>query len=174
MSADAIAESAPEQPRVEVTNEVSATDALKPIGLHSPPDSNNAMKLDGSDDSELSDIEDPAPSIDLNVESPPPIRDQHEPQVEEPKKEDEDEDIGDVYPAEWSGTVPVFRPTMDQFKDFKKFVCSHCHHSDGVVIGRPVLTNINADGEDRFVWDEVWNRQGDTPSGMERQVTSSR
>ncbi len=88
-------------------------DSQKPIGLHSPPDSNNAMKLDTSDDSDLSDLEDPAP-------------DMHSPQANPPfidAKEEEVEDIGDVVPDHWSGTVPVFKPDMHQFKDFKKFVC---------------------------------------------------
>lgn len=88
----------------------------KPTGLHSPPDSNNAMKLDTSDDSDLSDLEDPAPDVHHLPENPPAI----EPQEEE-------EDIGDVLPDHWSGTVPVFKPNMHQFKDFKKFVCRpHC------------------------------------------------
>lgn len=87
-------------------------ESTKPTGLHSPPDSNNAMKLDTSDDSDLSDLEDPAPDINLPPENPPAI----EPQEEE-------EDIGDVLPDHWSGTVPVFKPNMHQFKDFKKFVC---------------------------------------------------
>jgi len=36
----------------------------------------------------------------------------------------EDEDIGDVEPAEYydGGKIPIFRPTMRQFKDFQKFV----------------------------------------------------
>lgn len=82
----------------------------KLTGLHSPPDSNNAAKLDGSD-SELSDIEDmeePPKSTPPNVEPVEPV---------EPV-----DDIGEVLPDHWSGTVPVFKPTMHQFKDFKHFV----------------------------------------------------
>lgn len=62
-------------------------------GLHSPPDSNNALKLDGSD-SELSDLE------------------------------DQEEDIGDIEPDHYAddGRVPVFKPTMEQFKSFKLYV----------------------------------------------------
>jgi hypothetical protein len=82
----------------------------KSHGLHSPPDSNNATKLDGSD-SELSDIEDMVEE-QLRAELP----------KVEPDQEPVD-DIGEVLPAEWSGTVPVFKPTMHQFKDFKRFVC---------------------------------------------------
>ncbi|KAI1173009.1 hypothetical protein F4777DRAFT_559585 [Nemania sp. FL0916] len=91
----------------------------KPTGLHSPPDSNNAMKLDGSD-SELSDVEDPTlepdqvPFLHLESAADPPT-------VPE-KVEEEDEDIGEVAPDHWSGTVPVFKPDMHQFKDFKKFM----------------------------------------------------
>ena len=107
-----------------VKPDVKSVDALadspKPIGLHSPPDSNNAMKLDGSDDdSELSDVEDPTLEPDqipfLHAQSTP------EKTPEETPKEEE-EDIGEVLPDHWSGTVPVFKPDMFQFKDFKKFV----------------------------------------------------
>ncbi|KAH9885966.1 hypothetical protein F4778DRAFT_759867 [Xylariomycetidae sp. FL2044] len=91
-------------------------DSLKPTGLHSPPDSNSAMKLDGSD-SELSDLDDPS----IDVASPPPPA---QPQQSEPgpADQDEEEDIGEVVPDHWSGTVPVFKPDMHQFKDFKKFM----------------------------------------------------
>ncbi|KAI0025710.1 hypothetical protein F4780DRAFT_719622 [Xylariomycetidae sp. FL0641] len=94
------------------TKDAPPLDSLKPTGLHSPPDSNNAMKLDGSD-SELSDVEDP--TLDI----PEPASAQSQPDVEQ---EAPDEDIGEVNPDHWSGTVPVFKPTMFQFKDFKKFM----------------------------------------------------
>ncbi|KAK5631454.1 hypothetical protein RRF57_007168 [Xylaria bambusicola] len=92
----------------------------KPIGLHSPPDSNNAMKLDGSDDdSELSDVEDPT----LEPDQIPFIHAQSTPQkTPEDIPQEEEEDIGEVTPDHWSGTVPVFKPDMSQFKDFKKFM----------------------------------------------------
>lgn len=77
----------------------------KLTGLHSPPDSNNAGKPDGSD-SELSDIED---------------MDEEQPKSGQPEVEPVD-DIGEVLPDHWSGTVAVFKPTMHQFKDFKRFV----------------------------------------------------
>jgi len=80
-------------------------DSPKLTGLHSPPDSNNAAKLDGSD-SELSDIE------DMDEELPKPAPAEAEPV----------DDIGEVLPDHWSGNVAVFRPTMHQFKDFKRFV----------------------------------------------------
>jgi hypothetical protein len=65
--------------------------------LHSPPPSNKdstSLKLDGSaSESELSDLE------------------------------DSEDDIGEVTPAFISdGGVPVFKPTMDQFKSFKVYV----------------------------------------------------
>ncbi|RYO95945.1 hypothetical protein DL765_011683 [Monosporascus sp. GIB2] len=90
----------------------SGNGAQKPIGLHSPPDSNNAMKLDGSDDSDLSDLEDRTADFTQPPTASPVTT----------RKEEEDEDIGDVFPDHWSGTVPVFKPTMHQFKDFKKFM----------------------------------------------------
>lgn len=63
-----------------------------PVGLNSPPDSNPAMK-DGGSDSELSDIE---PESEKNKE----------PLIIEP-----------VYTE---GGVPVFKPSMDDFKDFER------------------------------------------------------
>ncbi|TGJ87240.1 hypothetical protein E0Z10_g1501 [Xylaria hypoxylon] len=89
----------------------------KTIGLHSPPDSNSAMKLDGSD-SELSDVEDPT----FEPGQMPFLPTQST--TQQPPQEDieEEEDIGDVTPDHWSGTVPVFKPDMRQFKDFKKFM----------------------------------------------------
>ncbi|KAI8634498.1 hypothetical protein F5Y19DRAFT_413682 [Xylariaceae sp. FL1651] len=105
------------QPEVKIACE-PADDAgrhisPKPIGLHSPPDSNSAMKLDGSDDSELSDVEDPT----FEPDQEPPVYTQTSAQ-----QDAQDEDIGEVTPDHWSGTVPVFKPDMHQFKDFKKFM----------------------------------------------------
>lgn len=78
-------------------------------GLHSPPDSNNASKLDGSD-SELSDIED---MVEDQIKGELPSQAQSEAM---------EDDIGEILPADWSGKVPIFKPTMHQFKDFKRFV----------------------------------------------------
>ncbi len=82
-------------------------DAANATGLHSPPDSNNAVKLDGSD-SELSELDD-AIADEFKLEA-------------QPDSADGADDIGDVEPDHYSGTVPVFKPTMHQFGDFKKFV----------------------------------------------------
>jgi hypothetical protein len=111
--------------------DTASKDGNEATGLHSPPDSNNAMKLDGSD-SELSDLEDvaeepaaplaatAATTVDATAEPAPP-----------PKK-----DIGEITPDHWSGTVPVFKPTMEQFEDFTLFVRwhrqgspIHCRHA---------------------------------------------
>ena len=79
------------------TMEVPGTD--KPerpeTGLHSPPETN--MK-DTSSDSELSDLE----------------------------PENEKSDLGELHPAEYSpdGTVPIFKPTMEEFEDFQRYVSS--------------------------------------------------
>jgi len=66
----------------------------EPVGLHSPPDSNSAPKDLGSD-SELSDLE-PEPDTDELVGIEP-------------------EYISD-------GGVPVFRPSIEEFADFQRYV----------------------------------------------------
>jgi hypothetical protein len=118
------------QPQPDSTNITIQVDARKPTGLHSPPDSNGAVKFDSSDDSELSDLDDAAGDFDFA----PPVTSQPSPPQSDTRNEDgqdqsegkaEDEevdDIGVVVPDHWSGTVPVFKPSMHQFKDFKKFV----------------------------------------------------
>lgn len=147
MSADATAEMAsapipaptpstasappPEHPQIEVANEApNATGSPKAtMGLHSPPDSNNAMKLDGSDDSELSDLDDPEPPFG-EAQLPGLTEAGHDATATADAKSEaqEDEDIGEVLPDHWSGSVPVFKPDMYQFKDFKKFVCWPSHN----------------------------------------------
>ena len=97
-----------------------------PAFLHSPPDSNNAHKSDATD-SELSDLDEEPLLPDADHSSTPPPAPQ-EPEKPEPLRKDEleadiqDEDIGEVFPDHWSGAVAVFKPTMHQFKDFKRFV----------------------------------------------------
>ena len=106
----------------------------EPSFLHSPPDSNNAAKSDASD-SELSDLdEEPVlddathfdtfrkPSEEKKVEETTNTQDAPTEQEPKPEPEEEEEDIGEVVPDHWSGKVAVFKPTMHQFKDFKKFV----------------------------------------------------
>ncbi|KAL7926478.1 hypothetical protein ACQKWADRAFT_280422 [Trichoderma austrokoningii] len=81
---------------------------LQSAFLHSPPDSNDAGKSEASD-SELSDLEDEPPLEDAPM-LPPDLA-------------AEEDDIGDIEPDHWSsGNVPVFKPTMEQFKDFKRFM----------------------------------------------------
>lgn len=65
-----------------------------PVGLNSPPDSNSALK-DGGSDSELSDLE---PDVDITE-----------------KLEVEPDHIS-------PGGVPVFKPTMDEFADFTRYM----------------------------------------------------
>ncbi|KAJ2976387.1 hypothetical protein NQ176_g4978 [Zarea fungicola] len=103
-------------------DQIECSNTSRPDFLHSPPDSNNALKTDASD-SELSELED-EPALDGALPAPGPNPGpgpsiSAEPPVTEP----DHDDIGEVLPDHWSGTVPVFRPTMDQFKDFKRFVC---------------------------------------------------
>lgn len=119
---------------VAAAQENSSTDKkqTEPSFLHSPPDSNNAAKSDASD-SELSDL-DEEPVLDdathfAKVEDFVPAKKLEETteQTTEskdapPEPEPEEDDIGEVLPDHWSGKVAVFKPTMHQFKDFKKFV----------------------------------------------------
>lgn len=131
---------------IAVVNPTADTKSPKPTGLHSPPDSNNV----DATDSELSDLDeaiadaDSPPSINATPrqtasktasdDAPASGAGPGSAQPEQvPTPEQDDEDIGEVFPDHWSGTVPVFKPNMDQFKDFKKFVC--CAHSPG----RPLL-----------------------------------
>ncbi|KAL2133417.1 hypothetical protein VTI74DRAFT_2418 [Chaetomium olivicolor] len=92
----------------------TGADGPKPVGLHSPPESNNAMDADGSD-SELSDLDEVACKLDGALQDE--IK-------EEPKNGPAPavDDIGEILPADWSGNVPIFKPTMKQFQDFKLFM----------------------------------------------------
>lgn len=138
MSIEAIGAPAP---AVAMDVELPAVVSPKPVALHSPPDSNNAVDVDGSD-SELSDLDEVAGKLDgvLGEEFGNEFKDEVKNELKEeerkdtpqepPKIESEPEpqpppveDIGEVLPDHWSGTVPVFKPTMKQFKDFKLFVC---------------------------------------------------
>ncbi|KAL1876955.1 hypothetical protein Daus18300_002562 [Diaporthe australafricana] len=120
---------------IAVVNPPADTKSPKPTGLHSPPDSNNV----DATDSELSDLDEeiadadspPAITAKPRQTTPRPASDDaaapgagSEPTQPEqaPTPEQDEEDIGEVLPDHWSGTVPVFRPSMDQFKDFKKFM----------------------------------------------------
>lgn len=97
----------PRSPAQASDDTESAKHHSAPVFLHSPPDSNNAAKTDASD-SELSELDEEPVLADAPPGLPidPPVV----------------EDIGEVLPDHWSGAVPVFRPTMHQFKDFKLFV----------------------------------------------------
>jgi hypothetical protein len=114
MSIEAIGAPAPVAMDVDMLK-----DGPKPIGLHSPPDSNNAIGVDGSD-SELSDLDDEiAGKLGVSLGIEPQIEAQVEP---EPKPQPQVDDVGEILPDHWSGNVPVFKPTMKQFEDFIRFV----------------------------------------------------
>lgn len=88
-----------------------AMDAPAPVkelvGLHSPPDSNSALK-DGGSDSELSDLEPEPDTEELMGIEPDYISD---------------------------GGVPVFRPSMEEFADFQRYVSrSNQHPSLGAAL----------------------------------------
>lgn len=113
----------------DVKDQIECAKPSVPVFLHSPPDSNNATKSEGSD-SELSDLEeepvlDDAPSFTAPTEqtgaAPEAAPVTANQTTNEPVPEPE-EDIGEVLPDDWSGAVPIFRPTWHQFKDFQKFV----------------------------------------------------
>lgn len=124
-------------PSIDVGSQSGPNLSSKPTGLHSPPDSNN---VDGSTDSELSDFDEaiadadditldplPPPATTASVPDPsqapaPTHSEAGETQPEQVLTPEEDGGIGEVLPDHWSGTVPVFKPNMEQFKDFKKFV----------------------------------------------------
>ena len=106
----------------------------EPSFLHSPPDSNNAAKSDGSD-SELSDLDEEPILDDATLfaqgthafqakknEAPGDETAEKQDAPPQPGQQPEEDDIGEVLPDHWSGKVAVFKPTMHQFKDFKKFV----------------------------------------------------
>jgi hypothetical protein len=128
-----------------------------PAFLHSPPDSNNMAKSDGSD-SELSDLEeepvfnDPPQSTNAGDKST----------SDEDQNKPSDDDIGEVLPDHWSGAVPIFKPTMHQFRDFKRFVCYP-------QVSFPLLLTLIPDGSCRQLWYEVWHHQDHPATRMERR-----
>lgn len=105
---DAIAAPTHELTECAKTDELPPNKPQQQSGfLHSPPDSNNNLKSDASE-SELSDLDEEPILSDAPAPALP--------------SETGQDDIGEVLPDHWSGTVPVFKPTMHQFKDFKRFV----------------------------------------------------
>ncbi|WKT38522.1 JmjN domain [Fusarium oxysporum f. sp. vasinfectum] len=70
-------------------------------------------------ESELSDLEDEP----ILSDPPQPVSSSDNVNSDDKKEDaDEDIDIGEVLPDSWSGAVPIFKPTMHQFKDFKRFM----------------------------------------------------
>ncbi|KFZ03998.1 hypothetical protein V502_10492 [Pseudogymnoascus sp. VKM F-4520 (FW-2644)] len=118
-------------------------DAPTTAGLFSPPESNKRMTFDDSD-SELSELDEEGYSI----ATPPKIADagvgeelkesgevgdkkgageaveEKKPDEDAGEKEPEVDDIGEVVPDHYAdeGRVPVFKPTMHQFKDFQVYM----------------------------------------------------
>jgi hypothetical protein len=123
-------DAAPDLAQAKARDQIECAPRPAPSFLHSPPDSNNTVKSDASD-SELSDLDeepilDDAPTL-LGVSQPNP---EPEPESKSLQQEAptphienaEEEDIGEVLPDHWTNGVPVFKPTMKQFHDFKLFV----------------------------------------------------
>ena len=93
-----------------------------PTGLHSPPESNSAANLDNSD-SELSDLEDVVDTVTLHDDKHHQSQSSPNPQSASNSDSSSSSDpLENLVPDHYSGTVPVFKPTMDQFQDFKRFV----------------------------------------------------
>jgi hypothetical protein len=163
MSIEAIGAAAPLAVDVELP-----VDSSKSTGLHSPPESNNAMDVDGSD-SELSDLDEVAGKLNAGLTNE--HKDEPNP---EPKDEDQPspDDIGEVEPDHWSGNVPVFKPTMKQFQDFKLFVWLNSSHVS--VVGLFGADGGNLDGEGRQVRHAVRHHQNHTAAGMEGLVAAIR
>ncbi|RGP64111.1 DNA damage-responsive transcriptional repressor rph1 [Fusarium longipes] len=112
-SRDILVATAPDDSNTKST----ATNKTDPAFLHSPPDSNNTAKSDGSD-SELSDLEDEP----ILSDPPQQVNSGDRTTSDEDKNKSSDDDIGEVLPDHWSGAVPIFKPTMHQFRDFKRFM----------------------------------------------------
>ncbi|KAF4977574.1 hypothetical protein FZEAL_5945 [Fusarium zealandicum] len=111
-SGDNVAIAAPSDSKIQNAKDAESDPAF----LHSPPDSHDRAKSDASD-SELSDLEEEPILSDAPQPAPASeIGDNGE------NTNDASDDIGEVLPDHWSGTVPVFKPTMHQFKDFKRFM----------------------------------------------------
>jgi hypothetical protein len=139
----------------------TATAKTDPAFLHSPPDSNNTAKSDGSD-SELSDLEDEP----ILSDPPQPVDPSDKNTSDEDKDKPSHEDIGEVLPDDWSGAVPIFKPTMHQFRDFKRFVCH-------LQVPRPPLLMTIIDGSRQQLWYEVWYHQGYSTTRMDRQSSQA-
>ncbi|KFY13359.1 hypothetical protein V492_03325 [Pseudogymnoascus sp. VKM F-4246] len=118
-------------------------DAPKTAGLFSPPDSRKRMTFEDSD-SELSELDEEGYPIAtppnmaegeeggkkegegeaVAQEGAAEASDEKKPDEAPGEKEPEVEDIGEVVPDHYAdeGRVPVFKPTMHQFKDFQVYV----------------------------------------------------
>lgn len=119
---DAAAVSAQGQPQ----DQIECAPRPAPAFLHSPPESNNTVKSDASD-SELSDLDeepilDDAPTLLADLQHKPDSESLPQEKAEPQPDAVQEEDIGDVLPDHWTNGVPVFKPTMAQFKDFNLFV----------------------------------------------------
>lgn len=176
---------------IAVGNTSPVNKSPKHTGLHSPPDSNNVDATDSelSDlDEAIADADSPSATTAPGSLTAPKANNAHESdndddddnvtaRADEPEQNGpeqvptprQDEDIGEVVPDHWSGTVPVFKPNMHQFKDFKKFVChptpTFCCQVAGSQLR--ILTYSCTDGSCRLLRYEVRHHQDYPSSGME-------
>ena len=165
---------AAQEPSSDHHNQTKPSDDASPAFLHSPPDSNNAVKSDASD-SELSDLDEEPPLPDaptLSKDEEPKKTDAPPESNPQPEADAEpEEDIGEVLPDHWSGAVPIFKPTMHQFKDFTRFVRCSLSVSNGKALSRLTL---HTDEQGQQLRHEVWYYQDYPTSRMEGQATTSR
>lgn len=91
-------------------------------------------KMDDQDSSHH--VDESQPQADNAKDEEKPEQEQGQPQEQQQEREqdqehkqgqgqEQEEDIGEVLPDHWSGAVPIFKPTLHQFKDFNRFVRPH-------------------------------------------------
>lgn len=166
-------------------------DAPKTAGLFSPPDSKKRMTFDDSD-SELSELDEEGYSIATPPKMPdteagealkedgeageqkeaPGVGDEEKPDEAAAEKEPEVDDIGEVVPDHYAdeGRVPVFKPTMHQFKDFQVYV----RFPATTQVRCDTVANAYADGSHQRIRHAIRNREGGSPAGMARQPAGAR
>jgi hypothetical protein len=164
--------------------------APKTAGLFSPPDSNKRMAFDDSD-SELSELDDEGYSIGAlpkmgGAEVAREVKEEgrggdrmEDGDVGREKKDGEAagekevevDDIGEVVPDHYAdeGRVPVFKPTMHQFKDFQVYV-----RFPATRFSCDAVANVFADGPHQQIRHAIRHCESSPTTGMARQPAGAR